>query len=238
MNISLIGYGKMGKEIEKAAVERGHSVHLTIDIDNIDDLKSDKFKSSDMAIEFTNPSSVLNNLSACFDAGVPVVTGTTGWHDDINKVIEECYSKNQALLYASNFSIGVNIFFAVNKYLAEVMNSFDQYDVRIKETHHTQKLDAPSGTAINIADILINALNKKKKWISGKSGSESEIPVEAIREGDVKGVHEVIYDSEIDYIQLKHSAKTRKGFAQGAVLAAEFLQGKTGVYSMDDLLGL
>ena len=153
-------------------------------------------------------------------------------------MIEECYSKNQALFYASNFSIGVNIFFAVNKYLAEIMNSFEEYNVSISETHHTQKLDAPSGTAISLADILIKSLNKKHSWKLDKDVNASEIAIEAIREGDVKGIHEILYDSEIDTINLRHSAKTRKGFAQGAVLAAEFLKDKTGVYTMNDLLGL
>jgi len=239
MNITLIGYGKMGKEVENAALERGHNISLIIDINNLNDLDSEAFKSSDVAIEFTSPSSVIGNLYKCFEADVPVVTGSTGWHDQMDKISRDCKAGNHTLFYASNFSIGVNIFFALNEYLADIMNSFPQYDVSVEESHHTQKLDAPSGTAITIANIISDILERKTTWKkAGADQNNNDIPIKSIREGDIKGIHEVLYDSDLDYIKLEHFAKSRKGFAQGAVLAAEYSHNRKGILNMRDLLGI
>ncbi len=238
MKIALIGYGKMGHEIEKLAAERGHSVELVIDIDNLEDLNPDNLRRTDVAIEFTAPTSVTGNILTCFEADLPVVTGTTGWYEELPGITGQCKREGKSLFYASNFSIGVNILFAVNRYLAGLMNKFVQYDVRINETHHTQKLDAPSGTAISLADQILSALERKVKWTLGDTTTENEIMISAVREGDIKGIHEIIYESDVDLITLRHEAKSRKGFALGAVLAAEFLNGKKGVFTMQDLLGI
>lgn len=238
MKIALIGYGRMGHEIEKIALDRGHEIVLVIDLDNPEDLAPEKLGTADVAIEFTTPASVIGNLEKCFKAGVPVVTGTTGWHEELNRISDLCREQNQALFYASNFSIGVNILFAVNKYLADLMDSFEQYDVSVEETHHTKKLDAPSGTAISIADQILGALGRKIKWSLDKTDSENELLIKAFRQGDIKGIHEIKYESDVDIITLKHEAKSRKGFALGAILAAEFLQNKKGVYTMRDLMGI
>jgi 4-hydroxy-tetrahydrodipicolinate reductase len=238
MKICLIGYGKMGREIEKAAIDKGHEIGLIIDIENQGDLNIEKLNGIDVAIEFTIPGSVVSNIRKCFDAGVPVVTGTTGSHKLLPEVIQECKTKGQSLFYASNYSIGVNLFFSLNESLAKIMNSFPEYEVGISEIHHTQKLDAPSGTAISIAEILLKEIERKKNWRLTDNPNPDEIAVEAIREGDVKGFHEVCYDSEIDTIRVNHFAKSRKGFAFGAVMAAEFIHNRKGVFTMRDLLGL
>jgi 4-hydroxy-tetrahydrodipicolinate reductase len=238
MKICLIGYGKMGREIETAAIEKGHEIGLIIDINNQDDLSIEKLKGIDVAIEFTIPGSVVSNVRKCFDAGIPVVTGTTGSHKLLPELIQECRTREKSLFYASNFSIGVNLFFSLNETLAKVMNSFPEYEVGITETHHTQKLDAPSGTAISLADILLKEIERKKSWKLTNTPQPDEIAVEAIREGEIKGFHEVCYDSEIDTIRVNHFAKSRKGFAMGAVMAAEFLHNRKGVFTMRDLLGL
>ncbi len=238
MNICIIGYGKMGKEIEKTAIARGHQVNLIIDIQNREDLISKELSSSDVAIDFTRPEVAMDNIRACFQAGIPIVTGTTGWYENLPDILEECSQMNQTLFYASNFSIGMNLFFNVNKYMAEIMNSVSDYEVSISETHHTQKLDAPSGTAITIADIIIKSLDRKNNWKLTDTTSPNTIAIEAKREGDVKGFHEVKYESEIDTIKFSHLAKSRKGFAIGAVMAAEFIRDKKGVFTMNDLLGI
>jgi len=238
MKIALIGYGRMGHEIEMIALERGHEISLVIDLDNPGDLAPDKLGTVDVAIEFTTPTSVIGNIKKCFDASVPVVAGTTGWHEELGEISELCQKKDQSLFYASNFSIGVNIMFAVNEYLAGLMNGVEQYDVSIDETHHTRKLDAPSGTAISIADQILKSLHRKVKWSLGKAGTDNEIVIQAHREGDVKGIHEIKYESDEDIITLKHEAKSRKGFAMGAVLAAEFIRNKKGVFTMRDLMGI
>jgi 4-hydroxy-tetrahydrodipicolinate reductase len=237
MNIALIGYGKMGHEVEKIILDRGHSLTKIIDINNRNELKDLKKSGTDVAIEFTTPETVVENIYSCFEIGLPIVTGTTGWHDKLQEVSRVCGEKDSSLFYASNFSIGVNIFFAVNKNLAGIMERFEEYDVSLEETHHTQKLDAPSGTAVTLADIIEEELTRKKGW-SLDASDRDMISVRAYREGDVKGNHKVKYESEIDFIQLEHNAKNRKGFALGAVLAAEFLQMKKGVYTMQDLLGI
>lgn len=236
MRITLIGYGKMGHEIEKTAIERGHTISGIIDIHNIEDLNSHA-ANTDVAIEFTSPSSVIDNLYRCFELNLPVVTGTTGWHEQSDTIKERCKKENHSLFYASNFSIGVNLFFALNEQMAEIMNKFSEYDVSIEETHHIQKLDSPSGTAVSIARVIEEQLARKTGWKLDDAGKD-EIQVKAIRSRDVKGIHKVRYDSEKDYIELTHYAKSRKGFAEGAVLAAEFLVGQKGVYTMRDLLGI
>ncbi|MFW5644439.1 MAG: 4-hydroxy-tetrahydrodipicolinate reductase [Bacteroidota bacterium] len=237
MRIILIGYGKMGHEIEKAAIERGHTISGIIDVHNTEDLSSSLAEKADLAIEFTTPSSVLDNLYRCFELNLPVVTGTTGWHDEIDSVKEKCLSGNKSLFYASNFSIGVNLFFVLNEQMARIMNKFANYDVSIEETHHTQKLDSPSGTAVSIAQIIEEQLTRKTGWKLDDAGKD-EITVKAIRSGDVKGIHKVRYESDEDFIELTHTAKSRKGFAEGAVVAAEFMKNRKGVFTMRDLLGI
>lgn len=236
MKIALIGYGKMGREIEQIALSRGHSVVLKIDINNPEELTTEKLSEADVAIEFTSPVTAVNNYLKCFENGVPVVSGTTGWLDQKSEVEKKCKEKDGCFFYASNFSLGVNIFFGMNKYLARVMKDFPQYDVSMVEVHHTQKLDAPSGTAITLADDIIAINDKKTNWTVDDPKSENELYINPIREGVVPGIHTVKYNSEVDFIEIMHSAYNRKGFAFGAVLAAEFCVGKKGILSMTDLL--
>lgn len=236
MKIALVGYGKMGKTIEQIALKRGHEIVSVIDINNTEDFESEAFGSADVAIEFTTPSTSYNNYLKCFAAGIPVVSGTTGWLDRLDEVKEFCAKEGKTFFYASNFSIGVNIFFAINRYLAKIMNQFPQYDVSMAETHHIHKLDAPSGTAITLAEDIISNIGRKENWILDETVKSTDIPVKAIREGEVPGIHEVVYCSETDCISIKHDAKSRAGFALGAVLAAEFTAGKKGFLSMNDLL--
>ena len=238
MKIALLGYGKMGKEIEKIAIEKNHDIVLIIDIDNQQDLTIENLKKADVAIDFSIPGSAYKNILLCFKAGVPVVSGTTGWLDKFDDISRICAEENQTFFYASNYSIGVNIFFHLNKYLAGMMNNFENYDVKMEEIHHTQKLDAPSGTAITLANDIIGVLNRKTKWKLNTANDKEAIAIKAVREGTVPGTHIINYDSDIDSIEIKHTAKSRRGFAYGAVLAAEFIQNKKGQYSMDDLLKL
>lgn len=237
MNIAIIGYGKMGKEIARIAKQRSHQIGLIIDIDNKEDLSTEKLGQNDVAIEFSSPKSAYHNITACLKAGIPVVSGTTGWldrWDDIVRIAEETES---GLFYASNFSIGVNILFAVNTYLAEIMNNFPQYDVSLEEIHHIHKLDAPSGTAITLADQVAKKIPSKEGW-SLRKDNPKNILIDAKREGEINGFHKVTYDSNIDTITISHNAKSREGFATGAVLAAEYIKGKQGVHSMRDMLNL
>jgi 4-hydroxy-tetrahydrodipicolinate reductase len=236
MKIALIGYGKMGKEIEAVAQQRGHEVVLHITSTNAEKLKDGSLATADAAIEFTRPDSAYANVSACFEAHVPVVCGTTGWNIDLEKARKLCFEKDGAFLAASNFSVGVNLFFEVNKKLAALMELQPSYDVRIVETHHVQKKDAPSGTAITIAEEIMEHVTRKKSWVLDGMAPE-QLAINAIREEGVPGTHEVIYSSPIDDIALVHTAHNRQGFATGAVLAAEFLYGKKGVYTMKDVLG-
>ena len=236
MKIALIGYGKMGHEIEKVARERGHEIVCIIDINDEDKFDSPEFKSADVAIEFTSPQSALRNYRKAFAAGVPVVSGTTGWLQHLDEVKQLCEKEGQTFFYASNFSLGVNIFFAVNRYLATIMNRFPDYDVRLEETHHIHKLDAPSGTAISLAEDILARIDRKDNWVLNEAHSPHELEIKAFREDEVPGIHTVIYESEADMIRITHDAKSRKGFALGAVLAAEFTQGKKGFLTMDDLL--
>ncbi len=236
MKLALIGYGKMGKEIEKIALSRNHEVSLKIDINNQDDFNIENLKKCDVAIEFTIPASAISNYNTCFKAGIPVVSGTTGWLDQKENVFRNCLDNNAAFLYASNFSIGVNLFFELNQQLAKLMAPFADYNVGMTEVHHTQKLDAPSGTAITLAEGLLGNLPEKESWALGKSEKKSEVGIIAERTGKVPGIHTIKYESEVDYIEITHSAKSRKGFALGAVLAAEFCLGKKGIFTMKDLL--
>ena len=237
MKIALIGYGKMGHAIEEAALSRGHEIVCRIDKDNQEDFDSVSFKSADVAIEFTTPSVAIDNYRRAFAAGVPVVSGTTGWLEHLPEIREAC-EKGQTFFYASNFSIGVNIFFQLNKYLAKMMNGFNDYKVFIEETHHIHKLDAPSGTAITIAEGILGNHDGYRSWQlnEGRQMPADVLPVTARRIGEVPGIHAVTYKSEVDEIEIRHSAVSREGFARGAVLAAEFLKGKNGVLGMEDML--
>ncbi len=238
MKIALIGYGKMGKEIEQIAIERGHTIVLTIDINNPEDLTKENLTNADVAIEFTSPATAVGHYLKCFAAGVPVVSGSTGWLGQKAEVEQACSAQNGCFFYASNFSLGMNIFFELNKYLAKIMKDFPQYDVAMTEVHHTQKLDAPSGTAITLAEDIL-AINKSKtNWTIQETISDNELYIKPIREGLVPGIHTIKYNSEIDYIEMTHSAYNRKGLALGAVIAAEFCVGRKGVLSMADLLKL
>jgi 4-hydroxy-tetrahydrodipicolinate reductase len=236
MKIAIIGYGKMGKAIEKILLERGHTVVAIIDVDSSDTFHSAAFRNADAAIEFSAPIAAYANIKACFTANVPVVVGTTGWTDRLDEVRLACQTEGKTLFYASNYSIGVNLFATVNRYLAKLMNEFPEYDVHLSETHHIHKLDAPSGTALSLADDIIELLDRKKRWKLRQTGNMEDLLIEAVREGEVPGIHEIIYESEIDSIRLLHSAKSRIGFALGAVLAAEFIVGKKGFLGMKDMM--
>lgn len=235
MKIALIGYGKMGKQIEQIALSRGHSIVSIIDESNVVDFDSPAFKSADVAIEFTTPTSALRNYQKCFQAGVPVVAGTTGWLEHLSEVKKAC-EEGQTFFYASNYSLGVNIFFALNKYLAKIMNQFPDYTVSMEEVHHVHKLDAPSGTAITLAEGIIENVDRKTDWHLETETKSSDLAIHCIREGEVPGIHEIFYESDADIISIKHDAKSRKGFALGAVLAAEFTCGKKGFLGMNDML--
>lgn len=238
MKIGLIGYGKMGKEIEKIAIERGHSIPLIIDVDNPQDCTPENLRTCEVIIEFTRPESAVDNYLKCFEAGVPVVSGTTGWNSSQAMVYEKCLEQDGTFFWSSNFSLGVNLFFELNRKLAELMADHPQYQVKVHEVHHTQKLDAPSGTAITLAEELIGLLPRVTGWKSGDDSSESEIPITSERTGMVPGIHTITWDSEVDYIEITHSAKSRKGLAFGAVLAAEYCQNHKGILKMRDLLNL
>ena len=234
MKIALIGYGKMGKTIEQIAKDRGHEIVSIIDIDNLQDFESEAFKSADVAIEFTRPDVALGNVRKCFAAHVPVVVGTTGWN--LNDVKEELEANGNTLFWASNFSLGVNIFAAVNRYLAKIMNGFPEYNVEMEEVHHIHKLDAPSGTAITLAEDILKNLDRKQAWTKEAENSASDLAIKSIREGEVPGIHTITYDSPVDSITITHDAKSRAGFALGAVVAAEFTAGKKGLLGMCDML--
>ena len=235
MKIALIGYGKMGKTIEQNALQRGHQIVSIIDINNTADFDSEAFRSADVAIEFTTPATALGNYMRCFEANVPVVSGTTGWLSHLDEVKAKCEQEGKTFFYASNFSVGVNIFFALNRYLAKIMNGFPAYDVRMTEVHHIHKLDAPSGTAITLAEGILDNVERKERWTLETAEQPTDLPIHAIREGEVPGIHEIIYESEADTISIKHDAKSRAGFALGAVIAAEFTAGKKGFLGMNDL---
>lgn len=244
MKIALIGYGKMGKTIEEIALQKKHTVVLTVDEHNANSFTAEELSKADVAIEFTRPEAAFGNIMKCFDANVPVVSGTTGWIDRMEEVKKICLQKNQTFFYASNYSIGVNIFFEVNKKLAALMNNQPEYnEILINEIHHLQKLDAPSGTAISLAQQILEKVNRLKSW-SNYSSSENkppvkkdeELPIFSSREGEVPGTHIVKYFSHEDEIEIIHKAFSRKGFAAGAVLAAEWIKDRKGVFGMKDLL--
>ena len=238
MNIALIGYGKMGKAIETIAIERGHRVGLKIDISNLHQFTPANLLQCDVAIEFTGPETAAENITRCLNAGVPVICGSTGWLQQVEAVTHLCKQVDGALLYASNFSIGVNLFFELNEYLARLMNNYPPYDVSIEEIHHTQKKDAPSGTAISIADQLLEINSHKKKWVNRVAAIPEELSIISKRIDPAAGTHSVKYSSAIDDIEIIHTAHSRQGFATGAVMAAEFIQHKKGIYGMKDVLGL
>jgi dihydrodipicolinate reductase len=236
MKIALIGYGKMGREIEKIALERGNEIVSIIDINNQQDFDSQAFLSADVAIEFTQPQTAFGNYKKCFERNMPVVAGTTGWLQHMDEVKKACEENGQTFFYASNYSIGVNIFFAVNKYLAKIMNQFPLYEVSMEEIHHIHKLDSPSGTGITLAEGILENIDRKTVWKEAQEGNENELLIHSRREGEVPGTHSVKYESEMDVIRIEHEAKSRKGFALGAVLAAEFTKGKKGFLTMNNML--
>jgi len=232
MKIALLGYGRMGKEIEKIALSRGHEIVIKKDItDKIDITKAD------VAIDFSIPNAAFDNISNCINNQIPVISGTTGWLNKYDDAVKLCEEKNGAFIYASNFSLGVNIFFELNKQLAKMMHALDDYSISIEEIHHLQKLDAPSGTAITLAEGIIEN-TAKQKWELADKTSEENIPITAKRIKDVPGTHTVAYESEVDSIEVKHTAHNRKGFALGAVVAAEWILGKKGVFTMKDVLNI
>ena len=232
MKIALLGYGRMGKEIEKIAISRGHEIVIRKDVEDSIDITL-----ADVAIDFSVPNAAFHNITNCIENKVPVIAGTTGWLDKYEEAVSFCHQKKGAFLYASNFSVGVNIFFELNKQLAKMMSSLEEYQISMEEIHHTQKLDAPSGTAITLAEGIIQNTSKNN-WELGEKTSAENIPIVAKRIPDVPGTHTIWYTSEVDTIEIKHTAHSRKGFALGAVIAAEWIVGKTGVFSMKDVLNI
>jgi 4-hydroxy-tetrahydrodipicolinate reductase len=245
MKIALLGYGKMGKIIEKIATDRKHEIVLTISQQNQHELTAENLQKADVAIEFSTPDSVLANIEHCFNAGVPLVVGTTGWYNQLQQIKTQCEASNNAMVYASNFSIGVNIFFHVNRVLAKLMNNYPYYEIQVEEIHHTQKLDAPSGTAITIAEGIIENNDTKTAWVNvlTADGAETtddniknnQLLIESFRIDSVPGTHTVLYDSEVDSIEFKHTAHNRNGFALGAVLAAEWIKDKKGFHPVQNM---
>ncbi len=235
MKTAIIGYGKMGREIEKILRDRGHEIVLTIDIDNAGDLTAENLKKVDVAIEFTTPSTAYDNIRTCLECGTAVVSGTTGWTQRLGELQELCRQRGGALFYASNYSLGVNLMFRLNRQLAEMMNRFPAYNLSIEETHHTQKKDSPSGTAVTLAEDAIARLDRKSGWVNEPTDDPALIGITSYRVGATPGDHTVTYTSEDDTLEIRHSIKNRRTLALGAVIAAEFLCGKSGVYTMDDL---
>jgi 4-hydroxy-tetrahydrodipicolinate reductase len=244
MKIALLGYGKMGKIIEQIATGRKHEIVLKISSSNAAELTAENLQKADVIIEFSTPSTVLSNITQSIQAGIPIIVGTTGWYANIDKIKELCDQHKGAVLYGTNFSVGVNVFFHINKALAKLMNNYPYYDVQVEEIHHTQKLDSPSGTAITIAQGIIENIDSKKNWANvlvtddnkaDAAVNADELLIESYRMDSVPGTHTVIYDSEVDSIEFKHTAHNRNGFALGAVLAAEWLQNRKGFYSVNDM---
>ncbi len=238
MKIALIGYGKMGKAIEEIALEKGHEIVLVIDMHNQADLNTENLSKAYVAIEFTGPETAEKNIRKCIEAGIPVISGSTGWTDNLSSVQQYCTRESGSFLYASNFSIGVNIFFELNRKLASMMTVHSDYDVSLEEIHHTQKKDAPSGTAITLAEDILKEVPFKKKWVNEISSRKEELSIISKRIDPAPGTHKVHYTSSIDDIEITHTAHNRKGFAMGAVLAAEFIHDKKGVFTMKDVLQL
>lgn len=238
MKLALIGYGKMGKAIEAIALQKGHEIVLKIDVDNAADFTKENLQKADVAIEFTSPHTAYDNIKKAIGFGVPVVSGSTGWTERISEIEKYCLDNKGAFLYASNFSVGVNIFFEINKKLAAMMASHDEYNVSMEEIHHTEKKDAPSGTAITLAEQILERVKVKKTWVNEESSNTTDLSIISKRIDPAPGTHSIRYSSSIDDIEIIHTAHNRKGFASGAVLAAEFLKGKTGIFSMKDVLSL
>lgn len=236
MKIALIGYGKMGKAIEEIAMAKGHEIVLTVTIDNTGDFTQQNIQKADVAIEFTGPESAADNICKCIEAGIPVVSGTTGWLKDWNNVAAFIHENNGGFLYASNFSIGVNLFFEVNKYLAKLMAPYKDYEVSMEEIHHTQKKDAPSGTAITLAQQILEEIKTKQRWVNEPTNNSEDLLIVSKRVDPAPGTHIIKYSSQIDDIEIVHTAHNRKGFAGGAVLAAEYITDKKGIFTMQDVL--
>ncbi len=237
MKIALLGYGKMGKTIEQLAIEKGHQIVLKITSENKAALTTNNLAKADVAIDFSRPETAFENIQRCLTSGIPVVSGTTAWLEHYEEACALCEEQNGAFLYASNFSIGVNIFFAINKRLAEMMNEQTAYDIELEEIHHTQKLDAPSGTAITLANGILENVDRKNKWTKEIKEVDTDLPIRSKRIDKVPGTHSINYSSEIDSIEIKHTAFTRIGFAKGALVAAEWIVDKKGVFNMNDVLG-
>jgi 4-hydroxy-tetrahydrodipicolinate reductase len=238
MRIALIGYGKMGQMIDELAAAKGHEVVLKINIDNTEEFTAENISQAEVAIEFTGPSSAYGNVRRCIDFGIPVVTGSTGWNEQLVDIKNYVIARNGSFLHASNFSIGVNIFFEVNKLLARLMASQADYEVQLREIHHTAKVDAPSGTAVSLAEHVLTNLPRKKKWVNHAASAEDEVSIISERIDPAPGIHHVRYSSEIDDIEIIHTAHNRKGFASGAIVAAEYIHNKKGVFTMQEVLGL
>ncbi|MBC7588486.1 MAG: 4-hydroxy-tetrahydrodipicolinate reductase [Chitinophagaceae bacterium] len=238
MRIALIGYGKMGQAIEEIAVAKGHEIVLKIGIENLEEFTMANVQQADVAIEFTSPHSAFNNIQKCLDAGVPIISGSTGWLEKWDEIKNYCLTKNGTLLYASNFSIGVNLFFELNAYLAKLMSNHAAYDVLLEEIHHTQKKDAPSGTAITLAEQVLQHIVSKKNWVNSATKDSTQLSILSERIDPAPGTHKIKYTSPIDDIEIIHTAHNRKGFAGGAVLAAEFVAGKKGIFTMKQVLNL
>jgi len=235
MKIALFGYGKMGREIEQIALQRKHEIVLKIDENNAASITADDLKKADVGIEFSTPHSVIKNIHKAFEHQLPLVVGTTGWYEQLEEIKTLCNKQNGSLFYASNFSLGVNLFFKVNTYLAELMNKYNDYEVSMEEIHHIHKLDKPSGTAISLANQIVEKVERKKNWSITEKKPET-LFIKDVREGEVPGTHIVQYTSGVDDIEIMHKAHNRKGFALGAVIAAEFLHKKKGIYTMSDLI--
>ena len=235
MKVAIIGYGKMGHEIEQVLLSRGHSVALIIDQDNAHDLCAEKLAEVDVAIEFTTPTTAYSNVRTCIECGTPVVSGTTGWHDKLEELQALCRERGSSMIWSSNYSLGVNITFRLNRYLAELMNRFEGYNVAIEEIHHTQKKDAPSGTAISLANDILERVERKQRWVNEPTEEGDAIAITSLREGTVPGTHTVTYLSEDDKIEIKHTLFSRRALALGAVVAAEFVATRKGVFTIDDL---
>lgn len=235
MKAAIIGYGKMGREIEKILIDRGHEVALIIDIDNASDLNDENLKNIDVAIEFTTPSTAYANIRKCLEASTAVVSGTTGWTEQLAELQDLCREKGGAMFYASNYSLGVNLMFRLNRELARLMNNFSAYEITMSETHHTEKKDSPSGTAVTLAEDIISRIDRKQGWVNEPTSDASLIAIESLRIGATPGDHSVTYTSEDDVLEIRHSIKNRRTLALGAVVAAEFLCGKQGIYTMEDL---
>ena len=235
MRVAIIGYGKMGYEIEQVLLSRGHSVALIIDQDNAHDLCAEKLAEVDVAIEFTTPTTAYSNVRTCIECGTPVVSGTTGWHDKLEELQALCRERGSSMIWSSNYSLGVNITFRLNRYLAELMNRFEGYNVAIEEIHHTQKKDAPSGTAISLANDILERVERKQRWINEPTTDSKALEIVSLREGTVPGTHTVTYESADDKIEIKHTLFSRRALALGAVVAAEFVATRKGVFTIDDL---